>query len=63
MCKQFKQDKVKEFFKRSIYGRMIKKLQRLVHEPYLKDQDKTIAKVILDLKPGDTVEAFNIYRR
>jgi len=56
---KFKQDRVKEFLN-EVYTIGNKKAKRLVHEPYLKDQDKTIAKVILDLKPGDTVELTSI---
>ena len=56
---KFKQDKVKEFLN-EVYTVGNKKAKRLVHEPYLKDQDKTIGKVILDLKPGDTVELTSV---
>ena len=56
---KFKQDKVKEFLN-EVYTVGNKKAKRLVHEPYLKDQDKTIGKVILDLKLGDTVELTSI---
>jgi len=57
--KKFKKNRVKEFLN-EVYTVGNKKAKRLVHEPYLKDQDKTIAKVILDLKPGDTVELTSI---
>ena len=56
---KFKQDRVKEFLN-EVYTVGNKKAKRLVHEPYLKDQDKTIAKVILDLKPGDIVKLTSI---
>ena len=56
---KFKQNRVKEFLN-EVYTVGNKKAKRLVHEPYLKDQEKTIGKVILDLKPGDTVELTSI---
>jgi hypothetical protein len=56
---KFKQDNVKKFLN-EVYTVGNKKAKRLIHEPYLKDQDKTIGKVILNLKPGDTVELTSI---